>query len=116
MIEVQKTNLKLLNKYGVKITFGPDSYNVTSQKEAFYIRDLGVFSNLELIKMWSEYTALKRYFQNVKIAKLTDGYEASFITMLKNPLENFDAVKNINYRFKQGVPINIEKADEENGN
>ena len=105
-IEVQKANLKLLNKHGVKITFGPDSYNVTSQKEAFYIKDLGVFSNLELLKMWSENTPMT-IFPNRKIAKLRKGYEASFIVMPKNPLENFDAVNNINYRFKQGVPIEV---------
>lgn len=106
--DVQRKNLKLLNKYGVRITFGPDSYNVTSQKEAFYIKDLGVFSNLELLKMWSEYTP-QTIFPKRKIARLKDKFEASFITMPENPLKDFDAVKNINYRFKQGFPIIIEK-------
>lgn len=105
--DVQKANLKLLNKYGVKITFGPDSYNQTSQTEALYLKDLGIFSNLELIKMWSEYTP-QTIFPKRKIAKFKNGYEASFIAMPENPLANFDAVKNINYRFKQGVPIEIE--------
>lgn len=106
--ELQRYNLKLLNKHGVKITFGPDRYNVTSQPEAFYIKDLGVFSNLELIKMWSEYTP-QTIFPNRKIAKLKDGYEASFIALPSNPLENFDAVKIINYRVKQGQNIEIDK-------
>ena len=102
--DIQRENLKLLNKYGVKITFGPDTYNSTSQLEAFYIKDLGIFSNLELIKMWAEYTP-QTIFPNRKIAKLKMGYEASFIAMPENPLDNFDAVKNIKYRFKQGVPL-----------
>lgn len=106
--EVQKANLKLLYKYGVKITFGPDRYNVTSQDEAFYIIDLGVFSNLEVLKMWAEYTPMT-IFPKRKIAKLKDGYEASFIVMPDNPLINFDAVKNISYRFKQGFPIDIKQ-------
>ena len=108
MRDVQRENLKLLNKYGVKIAFGPDRYNETSQKEAFYIKDLEVFTNLELLKMWSENTPMT-IFPKRKIAKLKDGYEASFIAMPENPLKNFDAVRNINYRFKQGFPIMVEQ-------
>jgi imidazolonepropionase-like amidohydrolase len=108
--DVQRKNLKLLNKYDVKIAFGPDSYNVTSQTEAFYIKDLGVFSNLELLKIWSENTP-QTVFPNRKIAHLKDGFEASFVAMPNDPLKNFEAVKNINYRFKQGVPIDVEKEE-----
>ncbi|MEZ5425912.1 MAG: amidohydrolase family protein [Pyrinomonadaceae bacterium] len=106
VVEIQKRHLNLLKKYGVRIAFGPDTYNNTSQLEAFYLKDLAVFSNLELIKMWSENTP-QTIFPDRKIAKLKDGYEASFIVMPENPLKNFEAVKNINYRFKQGFPIEV---------
>jgi imidazolonepropionase-like amidohydrolase len=106
--EVQHTNLKLLHRYGVKITFGADSYNKTSQREAFYLKDLGVFSNLELIRMWAENTP-QTIFPNRKIAFLKDGYEASFIALPENPLENFEAVKNIRTIFKQGHKVEIDQ-------
>ena len=103
--EVQKANLKILQKAGVKITIGCDDYMKTSKKEALYLKRLGVFSNLELLKMWTENTP-QTIFPKRKITKLKKGYEASFIALEKNPLENFEAVKDIKYRFKQGVPIN----------
>ena len=105
--QLQRDNLKMLHKYGVRITFGPDTYNNTSQLEAYYIRDLGIFSNLELLRMWAVHTP-KTIFPRRRIARLKNGYEASFVVAPKNPLQDFDTLKNLNYRFKQGVPILIE--------
>ena len=106
--EVQRKNLNLLRKHGIRITYGPDSYNQTSQREAFYLKGLGIFSNLELIKMWAEYTP-QTIFPARKIGHLRAGYEASFLVLKENPLENFEAVKDIGMRFKQGQIINIPK-------
>ena len=47
----------------------------------------------------------KTIFPKRKIAKLKNGYEASFIAVPENPLENFEAVKNITFRFKQGIKL-----------
>ncbi len=102
--EVQKANLKLLKENGVKITVGCDDYMKTSLKEALYLKGLGIFSNLELLKMWTENTP-QTIFPKRKITKLKDGYEASFIVLEKNPIEDFEAVKTVKYRFKQGVPL-----------
>ena len=41
-------------------------------------------------------------FPNRKIGHLQDGYEASFLVLDQNPLENFENVKTIRRRFKQG--------------
>ena len=102
--EIQKANLKMLYKHSVKIAIGCDDYLRTSKKEILYLHSLRVFSNLELLKMWTE-TTPQTIFPKRKFAKLQNGYEASFITLGNNPLKDFKAVENIKYRFKQGTPI-----------
>jgi imidazolonepropionase-like amidohydrolase len=103
-----KANFTLLKKYKAKIAFGSDRYGSTPLKDVFHIKSLGVFSNLELLKIWTEDTPLT-ILPNRKLGKLKEGYEASFITVAENPLINFEAIKNINLRFKQGVFIELKK-------
>lgn len=101
-VNVQKENLLLLKKYHVPVTVGCDSYNLTAQTEIEYLRKLNIYTNLELLKMWCEVTPAA-IFPNRKIAKLQEGYEASFLILSKNPLENFEHAYNISLRVKQGV-------------
>ena len=101
-MKVQRENLQLLKKYRVPVTVGCDSYNLTAQTEIEYLRKLNVYSNLELLKMWCEVTP-NSIFSNRKIAKLQEGYEASFLILSKNPLENFEHAYNISLRVKQGL-------------
>jgi imidazolonepropionase-like amidohydrolase len=51
--------------------------------------------------MWSVNSA-ETIHPRRKIGQLREGYEASFIVLRGNPLENFDHVKDIHQRFKQG--------------
>ncbi len=69
-----------------------------------HIASLSVFTKLELLKIWSEATP-QTIFPNRKIGFLKDGYEASFLVLGGNPLENFGEIKNIRMRFKQGQPL-----------
>ena len=101
-VKVQKENLQLLKKYRVPVTVGCDSYNLTAQTEIEYLRKLNIYNNLELLKMWCEVTPAA-IFPNRKIAKLQEGYEASFLILKKNPLEDFQNAYNIFLRVKQGV-------------
>lgn len=101
-MNVQKGNLLLMKKYQVPVTVGCDSYNLTAQTEIEYLRKLNIYSNLELLKMWCEGTPTA-IFPSRKIAKLQEGYEASFLILSKNPLENFEHAYNISLRIKQGV-------------
>jgi imidazolonepropionase-like amidohydrolase len=103
-----KANLNLLKKFKAKIAFGSDRYGNTPIDDVFYLQKLGVFSNLELLKIWSEDTP-QTIFPNRRIGKLKDGYEASFITAAENPLTNFETIKNIKLRFKQGIFIELKK-------
>ena len=48
---------------------------------------------------------IETIFPKRKIGRLSEGYEASFVVLRENPLENFDSIKDIQLRFKQGVFI-----------
>ncbi len=105
---VRVRNLKLLKRYKVKIAFGSDRYGSTPVNDVLYLRKLSVFSNLEMLKIWCEDTP-RNIFPNRKIGLLKDGYEASFLVLNGNPLEDFDQIKNIKLRFKQGFFINVDE-------
>ncbi len=94
-------NLKLLRQYKVKIAFGSDSFGRSPVKDVLYIKKLGVFTNLELIKIWCEDTP-RTILPTRKLGLLSEGYEASFLVLDGDPLVDFEQIKNIRLRFKQG--------------
>jgi hypothetical protein len=100
----QIRNLTLLKKHGVQIAIGADFYGTSASKEAFYLYSLGLYSNLELLKIWCE-TMPQNIFPQRKLGRLQEGYEASFVLLAADPLEKFESVKQINYRFKQGLEL-----------
>jgi len=108
---VRISNLKLLQKYKVKIAFGSDSFGRTPLKDVLYLKTLGVFSNLEMLKIWSEDTP-QNIFPKRKIGQLIDGYEASFLVLDGSPLVDFEQVKNIRMRFKQGYLLDLPNKNE----
>jgi imidazolonepropionase-like amidohydrolase len=100
----QVPNLKLLHDNGVSLAIGSDSIGDSSLREVEYIQKLGVFDNLTLLKMWTE-TTPKAIFPNRKIGALKEGYEASFLALEGNPIEDFHNVRRIKLRFKQGFSL-----------
>jgi len=109
MYEAQVQNLRLLHTSGVRLAVGTDNYALTSLSEAMNLHEMKAFDNLTLLKLWSETTA-QAIFPHRKIGYLKKGYEASFIVLGGNPVENFEHVKAIRMRFKQGHRIVIESA------
>lgn len=103
---VQIRNLRLLKRYGVRFAIGTDLYGTDALKEALYLSTLGVFSNLKMLKMWCEDTP-RVIFPNRRIGRLREGHEASFIVLSGNPVENFENVRNIRLRFKQGNLLHV---------
>ncbi|MDY8135986.1 amidohydrolase family protein [Aquimarina sp. 2201CG5-10] len=98
-------NLKLLKDHGVTIALGSDMYNDNSTGEFEILQQLNVFSNLELLKMWTE-NAPKTIFPNRKIGALKESYEASFLVLDKNPIKDISNINNhIAIRVKQGVVL-----------
>jgi imidazolonepropionase-like amidohydrolase len=94
-------NLRLLHRHGVPIAIGSDSFRQTSVPEALSLHRLGVFDNLTLLKMWCETTAAA-IFPKRKIGHLKPGYEASFLVLGGDPLQDFTNVRKIETRIKQG--------------
>ncbi|MCU0355584.1 MAG: amidohydrolase family protein, partial [Cytophagales bacterium] len=52
VLQVQKDNLRLLHQQGVTLAIGSDIPSDSSVEEFEYIRNLGLFDNLTLLKMW----------------------------------------------------------------
>lgn len=102
----QIRNLQLLRRHGVKLAFGSDTLNVTSLAEVMNLYDYKIFDNLALLKIWCESTP-QTIFPKRKLGQIKEGYEASFLVLSGNPLDNFEQVKNITLRVKQGRMINL---------
>ena len=103
LLDNVRANLKILKDAGVIIAIGSDMYGDSSVGEFNLLRELKVFSNLELLKMWCENAALTT-FPHRKIGYLKDGYEASFLALETNPLENIkDVNQQIGLKVKQGT-------------
>jgi imidazolonepropionase-like amidohydrolase len=104
VLKTQRTNLKVLYEHGVKLAIGTDMPPDTSVKEVDYLRGLGVFDDLTLLKMWTQ-TTPQTIFPGRKIGALQDGYEASFLALEGNPLDDWKNTQRIRVRFKQGFVI-----------
>jgi (2Fe-2S) ferredoxin len=100
----QADDLAMLNKHGALLAIGSDDPTDTSVKEAMYIKDLGIFDNLTLLKIWTENTP-KTILPKRKVGLIQAGYEANFISLKGNPIENFESLTKINTKFKQGYFI-----------
>ena len=97
------SNLKLFKQEKAILAVGSDNFNGNSSGEFSFLNSLGIFTELELLKMWTE-NASKTIFPNRKIGELKEGYEASFLVLSANPLSDItDITQNIELRVKQGV-------------
>ena len=100
----QKRMIELMRQTGVRIALGSDSFGNTLDDELRRIYENKMLDNLTLLKIAVE-TTTQTIFPNRKIGRLHQGYEASFLVLNGNPIENFERVKNIQLRFKQGFPL-----------
>ncbi len=104
--EIQAHNVLLLHEAGVELAIGPDVHRATALAEALDLRALGVLDELALLKMWCESTP-HTIFPRRKIGHLAEGYEASFLVLEGNPLEDLEHVEQIRLRFKQGRVLEL---------
>jgi imidazolonepropionase-like amidohydrolase len=98
-LQTQAANLKLLFKNGVSLVIGSDNVTDSSLNEVEYLKGLGVFDNLTLLRMWTGATA-KTIFPMRRIGKLSEGFEAGFLALDGDPnrgsekyTQNQDAVQ-----------------------
>ena len=100
--KIMTQNIRHLKDAGVRLAVGSDTMpGAGVLAEIDFLKDTEVFSNLELLKMWSE-TTPKTIFPKRKIGALKDGYEANFLVLEGNPIQDFGNVKRIKMRVKQG--------------
>ncbi|MBC8143032.1 MAG: amidohydrolase family protein [Armatimonadetes bacterium] len=102
---VQKRNLQMLRKYGVQIAVGSDNYGQGPWGEAEYLRNSGIFTDRELLRMWCE--SSRTIFPKRKIGHLAEGYEASFLVIDADPSQDIRRLKQIRLRVKQGVILSL---------
>lgn len=108
--QVQVQNLRRLKDARAKILVGSDTGpGVGVLREIEYLRDTGVFTNLDLLRMSCE-TTPAAIFPGRKIGKLSSGYEASFLVLSKDPLQDFNAIKQIKMRVKRGEILKVPAA------
>jgi hypothetical protein len=103
---VNARNLEILLRHHVNLALGSDSYREDTVPEALYISGLHAMDNRTLLKIWTTGTA-KTIFPHRKIGELKQGYEASFLVLRANPLDNFSAVEEITLAVKQGQILEI---------
>jgi imidazolonepropionase-like amidohydrolase len=102
VLTTQLANLKLLRENGVALAIGSDNVSDSSWNEVEYLHGLGAFDNLTLLKLWTE-TTPRVIFPKRKIGLLRESYEASFLALAGNPIEDLRNLHKIKLRFKQGV-------------
>jgi hypothetical protein len=105
-IKLDSLNLAMMKKHHVRIIVGSDSYRTTSVPEAMWLSKLGVLSNAELLRAWTDETA-HAIFPQRKIGRLAPGYEASLLVLAGDPIADFINVKRIVLRMKQGQLIQV---------
>lgn len=101
IIDSYTRNLRTLRAAKVKIALGSDHYPSTSLVEAMNVRRLGVLDPVELLLAWTV-TSARTIFPGRKIGSLDPGHEASFLVLDGDPLVDFENVKRIRMRVKQG--------------
>lgn len=95
-------NFNVLQKNKVQIAIGTDIYGQNSRYEMANIARLNIFDNITLLKMWCEITA-KTIFPQRKIGYLKEGYEANFLVLDGDPIQDFKNIDKIIMSIKSGV-------------
>jgi hypothetical protein len=101
---LMRRNIRTLERHGVRFVVGSDRFGSTATIEIAAMRQLGVWTDRDILRMWSETTPQSMYPRR-RVGRLAPGYEASFLVLRENPLQRFDAVKEISMRVKQGCVL-----------
>lgn len=99
-------NLSMLKQHRVSIAIGSDEYGDTSVGEALYLYEIGAFDAGELLRIWTETTA-RTIFPARQLGRLQPGYEASFLSLARDPLVDFSTLRLIKLRVKQGELLGV---------
>ena len=95
-------NLRTLREAGVQLAVGSDAYRDDSREEVRYLATLGVFSELDLVRLWSESTP-RAIFPRRRVGCLSTGCEGSFVVLRSDPSRDVTRVDDIMLRVKDGI-------------
>ena len=102
--DLQRSNLRVLKEAGVEVLIGSDGMAGDAVKEMRHLRQLGVFTDAELLRMWSIDTP-RMIFPHRNIGALQSGFEASFLVLDGDPLKDFGNMQRIRMRWKMGEEL-----------
>jgi imidazolonepropionase-like amidohydrolase len=105
-IALQRQELRALHEAGARIALSGHNWRVTARREATYFHAHGFFDSATLLRLWAT-TTPQAIFPDRKIGRLAPGYEASFLVLGANPLDDFGATSDIRRRVKQGHPLDV---------
>jgi len=105
----QRANLRTLLEAGVKVAIGSDGISgerrfVTAREEVAFLVAHRMLSPLELLRAWSVDTA-RTIFPGRNLGELRAGFEASFLVLNGNPLDDPANLGHIGMRVKQGLVL-----------
>jgi Amidohydrolase family len=98
---VQRENLQTLRDQGVVVVLGSDAGERTVVDELHAVASLGVFDEVELLRMLTM-TTPRHIFPGRRIGCLDEGCEASFLVLTSNPLGDLGRVGDIELLVKDG--------------
>ncbi len=106
VLKYKKEMLQALYTAKVTIALGGDYFGNTVAPEIDTLIKYKFFSNRQLLTIYSKLTP-QSIFPKRKLGEIKEGFEASFVVLLENPLLNIEAIKNILFRIKQGFFIKL---------
>ncbi len=109
MRAVQAANLRTLASAGVRLAIGSDGISgerrfVTARDEINFLARHRMLSPLQLLRAWAVDTP-KAIFPARKLGELREGFEANFLVLNGDPLEDVANLHRIGMRVKGGLVL-----------
>lgn len=103
---LQKSNLQRLLAQGVTLLAGSDRFDSNVLSEIYYLDALQVLSRSDLLKMLVQHTP-QFIFPTRQIGQISPGYEASFVAVKQNPLQQMTALNDVVLRVRHGKELSV---------
>lgn len=109
VLQVQRRNIAALQRAGVRLAIGSDGISgespmATARDEVAYLRSNGLLAGEDLLRAWAQ-TTPQTIFPLRKLGQLNEGYEANFLILAGNPLDDPENIHRIRMRVKNGTPM-----------
>jgi imidazolonepropionase-like amidohydrolase len=101
-LRYKRTVLRQMHRAGVPLALGADCYGKTVAIEADSLISANIFTPRVLLDLYCRQTP-QHIFPQRKLGLIQEGYEASFLALTENPLQQVRAIfSKIRWRVKQG--------------